>query len=400
MTTDYDVIVVGAGPAGAAAAGILGRSGARVLLLDKASFPRDKPCGEGILPNGVAVLRRLGALGAVRSLGVRFRGLRYWSASGECAEAEFPPSQDGPAFGIAIRRTRLDAELLGWALACPGVRFEERVLADASILRDGRMIGVTARGRRGARARWTAPLTVIAEGLHSILRRRLGVQVRWPRRRRFGAVGHLDRVEGPCHRVEIFLAPGFEVYMTPAGEGVSVALLLEERLLAALTANGRPSGLWDLLRRVPALFPRLADSRLVSPVLLWGPLGPELDRAHGEGFLLLGDSAGAPDPITGEGISLALTLAERVRPLLLDGIAQGGAARALAAYEALRREASADAFTLGRWLLSLSRRQWLAQRVVRGLRRSPQVFEKLLGVACGEAPLAALTWTDRLRIVL
>lgn len=123
---EFDVIIVGAGIAGAASAIALAPEGYRILLLDRAVFPRDKPCGEGIMPQGVAILDALGLLRAILARGgTKFRGLRLRSLKGVWAEADFPPSGNGIPFGIVIRRYHLDHILLQRAKAFANVTVRE-----------------------------------------------------------------------------------------------------------------------------------------------------------------------------------------------------------------------------------------------------------------------------------
>src|SRR2546428_195718 len=111
---DADVVVIGGGPVGAALAMFLGRAGRRVTVVEKSGFPRDKPCGEGLMPSGVAVLDRLG----IDLLGAGFppvHGVRYKLAGGSAAGA----FRSG--VGCGVRRTRLDHLLAERAAASPGV---------------------------------------------------------------------------------------------------------------------------------------------------------------------------------------------------------------------------------------------------------------------------------------
>src|SRR5688500_8997160 len=185
----FDVIVAGAGPTGSMLTGLLARRGLRVLLADKAGFPRRKPCGEGLLPPGARVLERLGLSERLGRSRARLRGLAY-RCGAELARCAFP---GGPALGVP--RLALDLELARWA-AEGGARLEEGATVAAPLVEDGRVRGVLARSRGGASARWEARLTVAADGLHSPLRLALGSRVRWPSRKRWGLVGAFDRVDG------------------------------------------------------------------------------------------------------------------------------------------------------------------------------------------------------------
>src|ERR1700738_4953703 len=102
---DADVIVVGGGPVGSALAMLLGRSGVRTRILEKAQFPRDKPCGEGLLPGGVAVLEQLG-LDLAREGFPRLAGISYRMHEGGSASGAFRSGPGLPGGGFGVRRLR------------------------------------------------------------------------------------------------------------------------------------------------------------------------------------------------------------------------------------------------------------------------------------------------------
>src|SRR5437899_2221537 len=119
---DAEVAVVGAGPVGAVTA-LFAASGSRVVILDQAHFPRDKPCGEGLLPPGRAILARLGIEGAVRDAGApTLRGIAFGLLGRPQVSVHFPPHPDG-AEGLGVRRLRFDAFLVERLQQSPNVAF-------------------------------------------------------------------------------------------------------------------------------------------------------------------------------------------------------------------------------------------------------------------------------------
>jgi flavin-dependent dehydrogenase len=330
----WDAIVVGGSVAGATAAYYLAREGRRVVLFEKETFPRAKPCGEGILPHGLPVLAEMGVLEEVRRRGRAFPGLLYRNRRGTEASADF---SDGP--GIAVRREVLDEILL-------------RRAAEFATVREGRAVEeVFEDGVRAGGERLRAPLVVVADGAQSRARAQLGIRTIPPRRLRYGLVGHWA-ARAP-ERVEVTLIDGGERYVAPVGDGlVLAALLLEKRVVDG-----------DVYRRRAGI-----EGDRVGPVLAVGPLGLRAERCVAGGAVLVGDAAGAPDPMTGEGIALALRCARRIDP---------------AEHERLR----AAAYAFSDRMLWLTRLPWAADRAVERLAREPARFRALLDAAGrGEAP--------------
>ncbi|HVZ88534.1 MAG TPA: FAD-dependent monooxygenase, partial [Polyangia bacterium] len=219
-----DVVVAGGGPAGATLAILLGRAGLRADVYDARRFPRDKPCGEGIMPAGVAVLDRLGLRATVG--GRALAAVRY---HGFGLTAESPFSRTG-AVALAQRRLRLDAALLAEARATPGVRVFEEAPVEGVELANGRAVGLRVGGeiRRGA-------LVVGADGLESPVRRALGLDGGPGGATRAGVRMHFKLADTGLlsDRLEIFVGAGYELYAAPLPDGeLLVAALADQKALA------------------------------------------------------------------------------------------------------------------------------------------------------------------------
>lgn len=330
-----DVLIVGAGPAGSAAAIGLARQGRRVLLLDRSNFPREKACGEGVMPAGVAALARLG----IEVPGAAFRGVRYHHEH-RIVEGAFPGGQHG----LGIRRLRLDAALFETASREPNVRVVTGAHVEAPLFADNGIAGVRANGQE-----FRAELTVAADGSNSILRHKLG----WDASRhgqRHALVGHFKGT--PSEWVEVHLEDGQEVYVTPLPDG--------EQLVAAL--SDAPS--------IPARF-----GAPIEPLRGAAPLTVRAKQRHAPGCVLLGDAAGNCDPITGGGISQALLAAE----LLVQNV------DCLEAFDQEREAMLASYRRLTAGVLALAHHPSLLRPALALLSHTPGLFSRLLGVAGGSA---------------
>jgi flavin-dependent dehydrogenase len=336
-----DIAIVGAGPAGAALAIALGRRGVRVALYERARGARLKACGEGLLPHGVAALRGLaGEPGGAP----RVRGLRF-VAGDVSVEADFPEG-----YGLIVRRDRFDAWLRDCAAATPNVD-----LRMGTFYRPG--------GER---------FLVGADGKRSIFHRRLPARPSMPRR--VGLSTHVGGLVGLGDRVEVFFHPDGEVYVAPTGGG--------EALVSALffESSFRRDGIRYLLDAIPELRARASRIERTAPTFACAPLALHVPRLVDEGLLLIGDAAGAPDPITGDGIAMALVSAQPAAAAIVTGD--------LAAYERARLEMGRTADRLARLLLTIPR---AGGRAARALLRRPALVPTLLDVAVSRRPLTVGT---------
>ena len=225
-----DVVVVGAGPAGAATAILLAERGHQVVLLDRARFPRDKVCGEYLSPEASRILDRLGVLKAVEAAGARpLRGMRIVAPDGTLIVGDYPTR--GPRRGyrdhaLAVPRRTLDAVLVGRARELPvtvreGFRVTDLVFDGAL---DGRRVtGVDglwtpASERPAAPERLEARLVVGADGRTSAVARRLGLVSPHPWLARLALMTYAEGVAHDPERGEIFIAPPVYSILNPVGD--------------------------------------------------------------------------------------------------------------------------------------------------------------------------------------
>ena len=338
MSEQFDAIIVGAGPAGAATAAGLARGGARVLLLDKAHFPREKACGEYTSPETGHVLDRLGALAWVeREARPRHvRAMQLFGPGGVGALLDYHGA-GGVGDVLATPRVRLDAALAGYAVQC-GVTLREGVRVGTVLVEGGQVVGVVARTPGGNDETLRARLVVGADGGHSAVVRSLGLArpVLWPRK--LGLVARYEGVHLPTDAGEMHTAAHGYVGLAPLSDGqVNVGYVTRLNAPDGLSKEERFT---QGLAGFPLLAARLAGATRVTPIRGMGPIAVGVRRVAGAGYLLVGDAAGFFDPFTGEGVYKALRGAEMAVAVALPALAAGDlSAASLARYRHLRRQA-------------------------------------------------------------
>jgi geranylgeranyl reductase family protein len=397
----WDAIVVGAGPAGSATALQLARAGARVLLLDRARFPRDKPCSEYLSPAATPLLARLdGALVAAveRAAPGRLYGMRVVAPDGTVADGRFAAAHrfaSPQPYGYALPRTVFDTLLVRAAMRA-GAVVEEGVPVEELLYDQGAVGGVVARGAGGGRPALRARVVVGADGLRSVVARRLGLR-RASRPERIAFSAHFKDVGGMSDAGEMHIGcPGY-VGMGPIGNGVTtVALVLPAPAARERAAALRQGGLVTELERFPRLRGRFASAREVRALLVTGPFAQWSRRAvaPGGGALLVGDAADFFDPFTGQGLYGALRGAELAAATLIAAFAaEGGGpltAAALSPYAAARRRAFAGKWVLERLIGFGVGWPWLARRVVARLARRPALADLVVGATGNFVPVRAV----------
>ncbi|GIG30095.1 geranylgeranyl reductase family protein [Cellulomonas marina] len=373
-----DVVVVGAGPAGASAAYHAASAGLSVLLLDKASFPRDKICGDGLTPRAVAELVRMGVTLREEDGWIRNRGLRV-VGGGHRIELPWPELSSYPSYGLARSRMSLDHLLVEHARAA-GAKVQERTQVTGAVTdgRTGRVVGVRARllddaGRRldADEVELRAPLVVAADGVSARLAtslgrtrrddRPMGVAVRTyfrtpegtPRHADAWMESHLELWDGDPGRSH--LMPGYG-WIFALGDGTANVGLGS----VASTPTATHVDYKDLFARwmahVPADWGFTPENQLGPVRGAALPMGFNRGPLYGDGLMLTGDAAGMVSPFNGEGIAYAIAAGREAADAAAQGLARGTAAgreRAFAAYERRMKDDLGGYYTLGRVFVQL-----------------------------------------------
>jgi flavin-dependent dehydrogenase len=360
-----DLVIIGGGPAGLATAIYAARAGLSSVVIEKRSLPLDKPCGEGLMPPGVALLGKMG----VRVPHAHFVGIRYVDGD-VVAEGRF----EGSA-GWGVRRTVLvrglseRASELGAEL-CYGVGCTEWSMSSDR---------VQIRSSQGA---IEGKYLIAADGLHSRIRKQAGLERPIRSAKRFGVRRHF-RARPWSSYVEVHWAQGAEAYVTPVGtEEVGVAFL----------SSGEPRGFEARLGQFPELRERLAGATPTSESRGAGPFRQRVRRRCRGRLALVGDAAGYLDAITGEGLSLAF----RTARALVATIAEENA---LTGYEAAYRHLSRNYYWMSKLLLAVGKRPRLRRALIESLAERPEIFERLLAISTGESEARSLGLRGAVRLL-
>jgi len=365
-----DVVIVGAGPAGAAVAAALAARGHDVLLLDRQAFPRDKPCGDGVPPGTIEILNDLGMAERIRAAGFYpVRRIRLGSPWGRAWETGFAPKRSGAEFYIAPRR-RFDALVLDHARAA-GAEFAQAQVRDLVTDERGRVRGV--RVTEGATPREIHARVVIgADGASSVVARGLRNQRRARAPRGVAIRAYVDGLETLPHTVEFYFShayvPGYAWVFPLGGRRANVGVIMP---VGRFKRTGRTLRqlLDTFLAGAPVRARLAADARVENAATWQLAYAPRRMRRAYDGAILVGDAGALVAPLTGEGIHNALVSARIAAETVHEALSRGDTSgAALAAYDA-RCEAA-----LGR-ILRRSRR---VERVVAA---APWALEALFLVA-------------------
>src|SRR5579862_1668880 len=313
-----DVVIVGGGPAGATAAIVLARAGARVRIFDRAAFPRDKLCGDTVNPGTLAELDRLRVSAAVHERGLRVDGMTVTGERGVVIEGRYPRG----LCGRAILRRDLDAILLQHAVDA-GAAFDPNVTVRGAIVNGGgsdrSVVGVTS-GDSRVPAALRAAVTIAADGRRSTIAFGLGVARHPPRPRRWAVGAYFVDVGRTGPFGEMHVRRGRYIGIAPVPGGLTNVCLVRPSRGGDEELRDPATLLAAIVSRDPMLADRFAGARMVTPPVVLGPLAIDVRGCEVDGLLLAGDAAGFIDPMTGDGLRFAI---------------RGGALAAQAALQAL-----------------------------------------------------------------
>ena len=354
MNKRTEVIVVGGGPAGIVAAIAAQSRGRQVTVLDARKPPIDKPCGEGILPQGIAALKQLG-ISLPAEDAFPFRGIRF-------ADEKYSVRADfAHECGLSVRRVRLHRMLADYAVEA-GVEF--RWGSRVTQIDDHKVVTPLET--------FSYDWLIGADGQNSQVRKWAGLEPPAARRKRFGFCSHFD-LEPWSDVAEVHWTSGCQIFITPMRRNeVGVAVISRDPQLRFDRAIDKFPFLAEKLRGAMQTTRELGDTTglRILPAVTKGRIA------------LIGDASGTVDAVTGHGLSLsfqqAISLAESMEQ------------RDLEHYAVSHKKIASLGITMTRLMTLMSESDWIRQRTLRLFEITPSLFNRMLAIHTGTVPLSSV----------
>ena len=309
MTNLYDIIIVGAGPAGTSAALYASRLGLKTIILDKGSFPRDKICGDALSGKSVKYMRELDILDDVPNLkGSTIKRITFGSPS----HKQFDINLSGPQNrgkikeGYVIPREIFDNFLFEKAKNVTETR--ENFKVENLLYDDNKIIGVKGTKNKEKQELY-APIILGCDGAKSTIARKLGFHTEDEDNTAIAIRCYYEGVKGLTDQIELHFVdevlPGY-FWLFPAGDNIAnIGIGLSKK--QAKKDTRKLTEILDEVTKSDYFKNRFSEAKQLENPKGWSlPLGRIERPNHGDGFMLLGDAAGLVDPFTGEGIGNAM----------------------------------------------------------------------------------------------
>ncbi|VVB66277.1 Digeranylgeranylglycerophospholipid reductase [Candidatus Gugararchaeum adminiculabundum] len=308
----FDVIIVGAGPSGSSCAAMLGKKGRKVLLLEKAKYPRDKTCGDAISGKSMRAVKTLGLQAQLEaSPQADVWGVKFSSPNGAIVEIPFPNKDKTRAPGFCCRREIFDNMLFQEAKKNARQTIEEFQVSEV-IIEDGFAVGVKGTDLRSKRQmEFRAKLIIGADGANGVVPRALGVDTLPEGDKCMALRAYYKGVKGLGKNIELHfideILPGY-FWIFPLDNGlanVGVGMIGSDIRKKKVDLR---KAMLNAIERNEMFKQRFAGAQIVGEIKGWVlPFGSHHRKNYGNGFMLVGDAASLVDPFTGEGIGNATT---------------------------------------------------------------------------------------------
>lgn len=311
-----DVIIVGAGPAGALAATMLARAGARVRVFDRARFPRPKLCGDTLNPGALRILAAHMSLDSIVGKSLPLDGMLLTGPREVQVRGHYPAG----VTGRSISRRELDALLMTEAVRAGAEVIDNACVTTPVLDASGQVVAVRVKTSGGAAREHRARMIIAADGRASRLGRMLRLVTCPATPRRWAIGGYFSGVEQLMPAGEMHVRAGHYIGVAPLPGGLANAcLVVPYQRGGALRDPQRV--LTDALSDDEQLAPRFREARLIERPDVLGPMALDARAVGVPGLLLAGDASGFIDPMTGDGLRFALRGAVLAATVTLDVLA-------------------------------------------------------------------------------
>ncbi|MBN2500172.1 MAG: geranylgeranyl reductase family protein [Anaerolineales bacterium] len=399
----HDVVIVGAGPGGSAAAYYLAKQGLDVLLLDKAEFPRDKTCGDGLTPRALKVLEDMNLLAELQEVGWRINGVELHAAHGSIMKAPIPKENGYLDQLLIVPRLKLDDRIRQRALSA-GVSFHSPVRVRGVEQEDGH---VCIRGdHNGKPAKYEARLAIMAVGANMGMLSQLGI-LNYKPKTILAARGYYEGVSGLSDRVQAHFQdvplPGY-AWVFPISEtaaNIGIGFWKTDLPWRKQPPSARAAlKLWiDQNAKIKAM---LAGAEPLGPIRGY-PLRVDFPTAptYQGRILLVGEAAGLVSPLTGEGIDFALESSRLAGGYISEMFAAGDfSAARLAGYDKMLRDHFQRVFVFLTYLRRVYINPLLMSRAVKATNKFPELKDTLTNILMGHEDAASMITFSAFRKVV
>tara|TARA_B100000686_G_C16806876_1_gene991943 strand:- start:14993 stop:16207 length:1215 start_codon:yes stop_codon:yes gene_type:complete len=387
----YDILIVGAGPAGSTAALYAHKYNLKTLLIDKANFPRDKVCGDALSGKTVRMLKELDLLEQVENLdGAIINRITFGSPNNKIFDVYLRGTKNNQQIkkGFVIPRKVFDNFLFNKADEVTDTK--QGFTVQDLIFENGYVVGVKGLNDNGIEEEIRASLVLGCDGPASILSRKLEMYKMEMDHTSIAIRCYFEGVKGLTDQIELHyvkeLNPGY-FWLFPAGNGkANIGLGLSKN--NAKNQKRTLRQIMDELIKNEYFSDRFINARALEKPVGWNlPLGSIHRKNHGNGFMLLGDAAGLVDPFTGEGIGNAMVSAKYAIEVAARCIKNGDYSESeLSNYDKLIWDELGGELRTSTKLQSLARSKFLLNFVINRGERNESVREIISGMLANEIP--------------
>src|SRR3989338_5542898 len=391
----FDVIIVGCGPAGSSCAQFLARGGAKVLMIDKAKFPRDKTCGDAISGKSSSILRELDLEKEIESRPhAKIFGVTLSFPNGSIVEIPIAKRRGQQGYGYCCRRMVFDN--LMFEAAKKSASVVQQFQVTELIMEENKVVGVKGTDLANNKQKeFHAKVVVGADGALSIVAKKLGVDEVDPNHYVSATRVYYKNVKGVSDKIEIHfvedIMPGY-FWIFPLENGyanVGVGMLFSQIKKRSISLK---DATFDIIKNNQRFKERFKDAQIAEDIRAWTlPLGSKHRKSAFAGAVLIGDAASLIDPFSGEGVGNALTSGKIAAETILEAIAANDFSEAfLQRYEDRLRDTLDKELQTSYKLQRLGTNRFLLNTIIGKAAKKEEVRNVIAHTLTEETPLKDL----------